>query len=130
MDIKIGAITVQTVDAYNLRPEGNTKLVHKKGNGVGYVITVESKRIYHAGDTDLIPEMKHIENIDVALLPIGGRDFTMGVNEAVQAAKTIHPKVIIPMHRFESDPQEYKRLVEIDTSIEVLILGIGEIYQF
>jgi L-ascorbate metabolism protein UlaG (beta-lactamase superfamily) len=129
MEVEIGAVTVQTVDAYNIRQEGKKKLVHKKGNGVGYVITVEGKRIYHAGDTDLIPEMKHIENVDLALLPIGGRDFTMGLNEAVQAAKKINPKVIIPMHRFESDPEEYKRVVETDTSIKVAALGIGEIYQ-
>ncbi len=45
--------------------------MHKKGNGVGYVISVEGKNIYHAGDTDLIPEMGNIKNVDIALLPIG-----------------------------------------------------------
>ena len=68
------------------------KLMHKKGSGVGYVIviSVEGKTIYHAGDTDLIPEMEHIRNIDVALLPIGGRDFIMDLHEAVKAARRIN----------------------------------------
>ena len=90
---------------------------------------VEGRTIYHADDTNLIPEMEHIVNIDVALLPIGDRDFTMGLADAVKAAKIINPKVIIPMHCFESDPEEYKNLVEKETSIEVKPLGIGETYQ-
>ncbi|MGD8713655.1 MAG: MBL fold metallo-hydrolase, partial [Desulfobacterales bacterium] len=68
-------------------------------------------------------------NIDVALLPIGGRDFTMDLHEALQAARRINPKVIIPMHRFESDPVQYKNLVEKDSSTKVEPLGIGETYQ-
>lgn len=129
MEICIGNIRVNTVDAYNKKQVGKIKLMHKKGSGVGYVISVEGKTIYHAGDTDLIPEMEHIGNVDMALLPIGGRDFTMDFHEAVQAARRINPKVIIPMHRFESDPVEYKDLVEKDSSIKVEPLGIGETYQ-
>ena len=93
MEIEIGDIRVKTVEAYNVKQEGKTKLMHKKGNGVGYVITVEGKTIYRAGDTDLTPEMEHIGNIDLALLPIGGRNFTMGLAEAVKAAMKINPKV-------------------------------------
>jgi L-ascorbate metabolism protein UlaG (beta-lactamase superfamily) len=103
--------------------------MHKKGNGVGYVISVEGKNIYHAGDTDLIPEMGNIKNVDIALLPIGGRGFTMGLSEAVQAAKRIKPKVIIPMHRFETDPEQYKKLVEKEAFIKVEVLDIGETYR-
>jgi len=61
------------------------------------LITIEGKTIYHAGDTDSIPEMKELEDIDVALLPIGGT-YTMDVNKAVQDAITITPKAVIPMH--------------------------------
>ncbi len=129
MEICIGNIKVKTVDAYNKEQVDKKKRMHKKGRGVGYVLSVEGKRIYHAGDTDLIPAMEHIGNIDLALLPIGGRDFTMDIHEAVQAAKRINPKVIIPMHRFGSDPVEYKALVEKDSSIKVEPLGIGETYQ-
>jgi len=120
MEIEIDNIRVRTVEAYNDKREEKTKIMHRKGIGVGYVITVEGKTIYHAGDTDLIPEMEYIKNVDVALLPIGGRDFTMGLFEAIQAAKKINPKVIIPMHRFESNPDEYKKLVEKEADVKVV----------
>ena len=129
MEIEVDEIKIRTVEAYNEKQESKTKLMHKKGIGVGYLITIEGKIIYHAGDTDLIPEMEDIENIDVALLSIGGRDFTMDIFEAVQAAKKINPKVIIPMHRFDSKPQEYKERVEKETPIKVEPLNIGEVYQ-
>lgn len=129
MEIQIGNVRVKTVEAYNEKHEGEAKLMHKKGNGVGYLVSVEGKSIYHAGDTDLIPEMEYVKNVDIALLPIGGRNFTMGLSEAVEAAKRIKPKVIIPMHRFESDPEEYKKLVEKEASIKVEVLDIGEIYR-
>ena len=90
---------------------------------------MEGKNIYHAGDTDLIPEMEYANNVDVALLPIGGRGFTMGPYEAVQAAKRIKPKVIIPMHRVATDPEEYKKLVEKEALIKVEVLDIGETYR-
>jgi L-ascorbate metabolism protein UlaG (beta-lactamase superfamily) len=129
MEIEIGNIRIKTVEAYNEKHEEGAKLMHKKGNGVGYVISVEGRNIYHAGDTDLIPEIEYIKNIDVALLPIGGRNFTMGLSEAVQAAKRLKPKAIIPIHRFETAPEEYKKSVEKETSIKVEILDIGETYR-
>ena len=105
------------------------KLMHKKGIGVGYVISVGGKNIYHAGDTDLIPEMGCIENVDIAFLPIGGRNFTMGLYETLHVAKKIKPKVIIPIHRFETDPAEYKKLVEEESSVKVEIVDMGEMYR-
>ena len=128
MEIEIDKIKVRTIEAYNEKNEEKAKLMHKKGIGVGYIITVEGKTIYHAGDTGLIPEIEHLENIDVALLPIGGRDFTMGLSDAVKAAKKINPKVVIPMHRFESSAGEYKKMVEGETSIRVEPLDIGETF--
>lgn len=129
MEIEICNIKIKTTEAYNIENEKRSRLMHKKGVGVGYVITIEDKTIYHAGDTDLIPEIEHLENIDVAFLPIGGREFTMGLSDAVKASKAINPKVIIPMHRFEFDPKEYKKVVESKTSIKVEALDIGETYQ-
>lgn len=70
---KVGNITIKAVDAYNykrFRTPGNP--FHPKGFGVGYLITVEGKVIYHAGDTDFIPEMRQLGQVDVALLPSGG----------------------------------------------------------
>jgi L-ascorbate metabolism protein UlaG (beta-lactamase superfamily) len=129
IEIEIDDIKIRTVDAYNKESEEKSKLMHKKGIGVGYIITIEDKTIYHAGDTDLIPEIACIENIDLALLPIGGRDFTMDLIDAVKAAKKINPKIVVPIHRFESSAEEYKKIVESQTSIRVEPLGIGEIYQ-
>ncbi len=88
----LGTVTVETVPAYNI-----DKPFHPKANGwVGYIVTVEGVRIYHAGDTDRIPEMKKI-TADIALLPIGGK-YTMTATEAVLAASDIAPKIAIPMH--------------------------------
>jgi L-ascorbate metabolism protein UlaG (beta-lactamase superfamily) len=81
---------------------------------VGFVVEVEGKRIYHAGDTDVIPEMSELKNIDLACLPIAGT-YTMDEEEAVQAVQLIKPKAVMPMH-FDSivkgDSQRFKKLVE------------------
>jgi Beta-lactamase superfamily domain len=117
---------------YSKWPDPIDGLPEELGNDIMVVkpgMEIKGKNIYHAGDTDLIPEMRYIKNVDVALLPIGGRGFTMGLFEAVQAAKRIKPKVIIPMHRFETDPEAFKKLVEKEAFIKVKVLDIGETYQ-
>ena len=122
-------ITVEAVHAYNykrFRSPGNP--FHPKGAGVGYVITIDGKRIYHAGDTDFIPEMKNLKNISVALLPSGGT-YTMDNSEAAEAALAIKPEVAIPMHRWSSSPEEFKRKVENSSDIKVVILEPGEEYE-
>ena len=121
-------ITIRVVEAYNTEKGSSTRKVHTKGNGVGYVLTAENKNIYHAGDTDFIPEMKKMGRVDVALLPIGGT-FTMDLAEAVRAALAINPAVVIPMHRNKADPQEFKRKVEKKSNINVVPLQIGEVYK-
>lgn len=127
-EISFGNILVKAIDAYNT-PEGrSTKKVHKKGKCVGYVISMAGKRIYHAGDTDFIPEMKKLGEVDVAMLPIGGT-FTMDIAEAVKAVKTIKPKVAIPMHNLGVSMQEFKNQVEKKTSTIVILLEIGKIYN-
>lgn len=98
----LGGAIVTAVEAYNVnkfRAPGQP--FHPKGLGVGYVIEINGKLIYHAGDTDNIPEMAQLKNIDLALLPIGGT-YTMTPKEAAQAAETIKPKHVIPMH-YNSD---------------------------
>lgn len=122
-------ISIRSVEAYNKTGPEKKKPAHKKGNGVGYLITVDGKTIYHAGDTDLIPEMKEIMNLDVAMLPVGGRGFTMGSDDAFQAIRIMKPKVVIPMHRFEADVVEFKNQVEKETSSKVQVLKTGEIFQ-
>jgi len=96
--LTVKGVAIEAVPAYNVnkfRSPGNP--FHPKEAGyVGFVVTVEGKRIYHAGDTDVIPEMGSIET-DIALLPVSGT-YVMTVDEAVEAAGIIQPKVAIPMH--------------------------------
>lgn len=121
-------INIKAVQAYNTEQGSSTRKVHHKGYGVGYLVTIEWKTIYHAGDTDFIPEMEEVGDIDVALLPIGGR-FTMDIQEAARAALAIKPKIAIPMHHFRADPQEFKDKVEARSDIKVVPLRIGEAYN-
>lgn len=128
-EIAIENISIKAVEAYNTEQGSSTHKVHPRGNGVGYLVTVEGKTIYHAGDTDLIPEMKELGHIDVALLPIGGT-YTMDINEAAEAAIAINPQFVIPMHRLKrADPHEIKKNVEARSGIEVLPLQIGEVFH-
>jgi len=119
-------IKVKAVEAYNTkRFKAPGKPWHPKGYGVGYLITVEGKTIYHAGDTDLIPEMKQLGHIDAALLPTGDK-YTMDNTEAAEAAKIINPKYAIPMHRWSTDPQQFKEKVEAKSKVKITLLKDGE----
>lgn len=91
----VEGIKFRTTPAYNI-VESRLKNHPKENGWVGYIIEVDGKTIYHAGDTDFIEEMNGL-NVDVALIPIGGT-YVMSVEEAIPAAKSINAKVIIPMH--------------------------------
>ncbi len=92
-EYEAGPVKVEAVPAYNMG-----KPFHGKEKGwVGYIVTLSSgQRIYHAGDTDAIPEMKSFR-VDVALLPCGGT-YTMTAREMAEAANEMKPEVLIPMH--------------------------------
>lgn len=92
----IGSVSVKTIPAYNLNP-ARLNYHPRKNNWVGYIVTVGGKTIYHAGDTDFVPEMKSIGKVDIALLPMGGT-YTMDVDEAIEAANTIKAEATVPMH--------------------------------
>jgi len=127
-EISFGEISLRTTHAYNT-PEGNsTQKVHHKGNGVGYLISAEGKIIYHAGDTDFIPEMMQLGRVDAAFLPIGGT-YTMDVRDAVKAALAIKAKVTIPMHHLTSDPQAFKQFLAKKSNLTAKVLEIGETLQ-
>jgi L-ascorbate metabolism protein UlaG (beta-lactamase superfamily) len=116
--LTVSGITVEIVPAYN-----TNKQFHPKAAGhVGYIVTLNSKRIYHAGDTDLIPEMAKIK-ADVALLPVSGK-YVMIAAEAAEAANTIKPGLAIPMHWGDptvvgthADAEEFKRLCLVPVEI-------------
>lgn len=120
---EVEGIKVETIPAYNInkfREPG--KVFHPKEDGrVGYVLEIDGARIYHAGDTDNIPEMANLKNIDVALLPVSGT-YVMTPEEAVEAVKIIQPKLAIPMHYGAivgslEDAQKFKELSPISTEI-------------
>lgn len=90
--IEIAGLLVEAVPAYNT----NKDFHPKKNEWLGFIVTIEGVRVYHAGDTDYIPEMKTIRT-DIALLPVSGT-YVMTAGEAVQAALDIKPQVAIPMH--------------------------------
>jgi len=116
---------VQGVEAYNthrFRSPGTP--FHPKGTQVGFIIEAEGKRLYHAGDTDLLPSMKELGSIDVAMIPVGGT-YTMDVPEAAEAVLSIKPKMVLPMHRRDVKVEELKKLVE-KTDAELVILSEGE----
>ena len=91
--IQVGEIKIIAVPAYNT----NKSFHSKEEYWVGYIVDVDGLRIYHAGDTDLIPEMGRLGKIDVALLPVGGT-YTMNADEAARAAVVIKPGLAVPMH--------------------------------
>ena len=121
-------IRVQAVPAYNIKrgPKPGQKF-HPKGQFNGYVLTLGGKRIYIAGDTEAVPEMKALKNIDVAFLPMN-LPYTMTPQEAAQGALAFRPKVVYPYHyRFPFDkpnnnPQQFQKLLG-GGGIEVRIRG-------
>ncbi len=95
---------------------------HPRGFNVGYVFRVGDQTVFHGGDTDRVPEMSSLGDIDVALLPIGGT-YTMAEEEAAEAVRMIRPKAAIPMHygyATGGDPQRFASLVGSDASVVVL----------
>ncbi len=96
--LSVKGIEIETVPAYNIKKE-RVQFHPKSNNWVGYIIDVDGTKIYHAGDTDFIDEMNGLKskNIEFALLPMGGT-YTMDEEEAVEAAKAINAKFIVPMH--------------------------------
>ena len=124
----VDGVVVEAVPAYNHKRFRSPGVpYHPKTLGVGYILTTEGKTIYHAGDTDFIEEMNALKskNIDLALLPSGGT-YTMDNPDAVEAALAINPKTVIPMHRWDTSPEQFKRAVEDRSHITVVLLKPGE----
>ncbi|MDR2970732.1 MAG: MBL fold metallo-hydrolase [Bacteroidales bacterium] len=93
-------IFIEAVPAYNTT--GGRDIYHPKDRDNGYIITLGNSRIYIPGDCEYMPEMKQFKNIDVAFLPIN-QPYTMTVEQAVFAAKTMKPKILYPIHYSDTD---------------------------
>jgi L-ascorbate metabolism protein UlaG (beta-lactamase superfamily) len=120
----INGHTIEAIPMYNLREEALK--FHSKGRGNGYVITIDGERIYISGDTEDIPEMRALENIDKAFICMN-LPYTMTVASAVSAVLEFKPKQVYPYHyrgtEGFSDVQNFKTLVnQGDESIEVVQL--------
>jgi L-ascorbate metabolism protein UlaG (beta-lactamase superfamily) len=120
--ININGVKITGVPAYN-----PAKQFHPKSNNwLGFVVEIAGKRIYYAGDTDLTDEMKALKNIDLALLPAGGK-YTMDANEAADATRQFKPKQAIPYHwgdivGSQADAENFKKLA----GCKVTVLKPGE----
>jgi L-ascorbate metabolism protein UlaG (beta-lactamase superfamily) len=124
-EIEVRGVHVKAIPAYNLnkyREPG--KVFHPKADGkVGYVVTLDGVRFYHAGDSDGTPEMKALD-VDVAFLPVSGT-YVMTAEEAAEAARAMKVKVVVPMH-FNSivgtraDAERFKKLVGDARTVEIL----------
>jgi len=116
--IQVQNIKITGVPAYNIR-EDRQQYHPKSYHGFGYIIELEDKRIYHAGDTDKIPEMQKLGKMDYAFVPVSGK-YVMGAEEAASAINEyIKPKIAVPMHYgvivgTEDDAQRFKELCEYD----------------
>jgi L-ascorbate metabolism protein UlaG (beta-lactamase superfamily) len=121
-DVKtVDGLKIEAVPAYNLvhmRSEGVP--FHSKGNGNGYVITFGDIRIYVAGDTENIPEMKQLKDIDVAFLPMN-LPYTMTPEMVADAARAFKPKVLYPYHYGKTDPSKLIELMKDTPDVEIRI---------
>lgn len=105
------------------------------GNPVGFILRMDGKTIYHAGDTGVFMDMKligELDNIDMALLPIGGY-FTMDISDAAKAVEFLKPKKVIPMHydtfdSIKADPEKFAEKVRLN-GVECIILQPGQSYS-
>jgi L-ascorbate metabolism protein UlaG (beta-lactamase superfamily) len=116
-------VTIKVVPAYNVRPE-RQRFHPKNYGGVGYLITLAGKTVYHPGDTDLIPEMDNLGQVDIALLPVSGT-YVMDAQEAAEAVKRIKPTHVIPMHYgsivgSKADAEKFAQLVAGQTTVHIL----------
>lgn len=110
-----GKLTVEAMPMYNIK-NGNR---HVKGAFNAYIITYGGMRIYFSGDTEAIPEMRALKNIDLAFVCMN--DATMSAAEAADGVKAFHPKVVIPYHYRNSDLNLFAKLLE-GTGVEVRII--------
>jgi L-ascorbate metabolism protein UlaG (beta-lactamase superfamily) len=120
----VGGIGIEAIPMYNTTPE--RLRFHAKGRGNGYVLNVGGKRIYASGDTEDIPEMRRLQNIDAAFVCMN-LPYTMDVEQAASAVREFRPKIVYPFHYRgaegkKSNVERFKRLVEEEGGIEVRLL--------
>jgi len=114
----VGQWAIEAIPMYNL-PDGNGAVFHEKGRGNGYIVTYGGLRIYIAGDTQATPEMRALEDIDVAFIPMN-LPYTMTPEEAADGVKDFAPGIVYPYHYQGSDLEAFQKALE-GTDVEVRI---------
>ena len=115
-----GPFAVEAIPMYNVtRGPSPGQLFHDKGRGNGYIVTDGGKRFYFSGDTEAIPEMKALKNIDVAFVCMN-LPYTMPPQEAAEAVRAFHPAIVYPYHYMGSDLNVFAKALE-GTGIDVRI---------
>ncbi len=117
----VAGLQVEAIPAYNLlhkREDG--QFFHPKGIGNGYILTFGDKRLYLAGDTENIPEMKSLKMIDIAFLPMN-LPYTMTPEMVADAAKSFRPAILYPYHFGDTDVSKLVDLLKAEKGIEVRI---------
>ncbi|MCE5243800.1 MAG: MBL fold metallo-hydrolase [Desulfobacteraceae bacterium] len=115
----VSGFRIEAVPAYNLvhmRSEGVP--FHPKGSGNGYIVTFGDKKVYVAGDTENTPEMKGLNGIDIAFLPMN-LPYTMTPEMVADAAKAFRPKILYPYHTGNTDTSRLVRLMRDTKEVEV-----------
>ena len=102
-------ISIDAVPAYNITEDRLQFHPEERGDN-GYVLNIDGQRVYIAGDTEDVPEMRALENIDIAFVPMN-LPYTMDVNQAASAVSEFAPSYVYPYHYRGSDPQEFASLV-------------------
>jgi L-ascorbate metabolism protein UlaG (beta-lactamase superfamily) len=113
----VGPFQVEAIPMYNMKPASDGQLYHEKGRGNGYIVTYGGKRFYFAGDTEGIPEMRALKNIDVAFIPMN-LPYTMTPQAAADAVRAFHPAVVYPYHYRGQDTSVFAKALE-GTGIDV-----------
>ena len=126
---RVRGVAVRAIAAYNTSKRNSDGRVYhpREAGGVGYDLNVRGERLYHAGDTDVIPEMDEVHGVDLALLPVSGT-YVMTSGEAAEAARRIQPRLAVPMHWGEhlgtrEDAQAFLR----QAPVEAMILERAEV---
>lgn len=121
----IMGVRIEAVPAYNLvHKRENGEPFHPKGIGNGYVLTLGNKHVYIAGDTENIPEMEELQDIDIAFLPMN-LPYTMTPEMTADAAKVFRPKILYPYHYGNTEPAKLVELLSDEEQIEVRIRSMA-----
>jgi L-ascorbate metabolism protein UlaG (beta-lactamase superfamily) len=125
----VRGVAVRALPAYNTSKRNSDGHVFhpREAGGVGFDVNVRGERLYHAGDTDVIPEMDSVHGVDLALLPVSGT-YVMTAGEAAEAARRIQPRLAVPMHWGEhlgtrADAETFLR----EAPVEAMILEKAEV---